>query len=58
MHERRNEYTGCPKKIVPFSKMFLWAPDVIFIPKVGNKSKFFSTLRRFNMGALRDTADI
>ena len=20
---------GCPKKIVPFSKIFLWAPDVI-----------------------------
>ena len=26
--------------------------------KLGNKSKFFSTLQRFNMGALRDTADI
>jgi hypothetical protein len=26
--------------------------------KVGNKSKFFSTLQRFNMDALRDTADI
>jgi len=55
-------YTGCPKKIVPFSKIFLWAPDVIlesFIyQKLGNKSKFFSTLQRFNMGALRDTADI
>jgi hypothetical protein len=23
------EYTGCPKKITPFSKIFLWAPDVI-----------------------------
>jgi hypothetical protein len=22
-------YTGCPKKIVPFSKIFLWAPDVM-----------------------------
>jgi len=37
--------TGCPKKIVPFSKIFLWAPDVIlesFIyQKLGNKSKFF-----------------
>ena len=54
--------TGCPKKIVPFSKIFLWAPDVIlesFIyQKLGNKSKFFPTLQRFNMGALRDTADI
>jgi len=26
--------------------------------KLGTKSKFFSTLQRFNMGALRDTADI
>ena len=26
--------------------------------KLGNKSKFFSTLQRFNMGALCDTADI
>ena len=26
--------------------------------KLGNKSKFFSTLQRFNMGALRDAADI
>jgi len=55
-------YTECPKKIVPFSKIFLWTPDVIlesFIyQKLGNKSKFFSTLQRFNMGALRDTADI
>jgi hypothetical protein len=25
--------TACLKKIVPFSKIFLWAPDVIFIPK-------------------------
>ena len=57
-----NTNTVCPKKIVPFSKIFLWAPDVIlesFIyQKLGNKSKFFSTLQRFNMGALRDTADI
>ena len=46
----------CPKKNVPFSKIFLWAPDVIlesFIyQKLGNKSKFFSTLQRFNMGRL------
>ena len=36
---------GCPKKTVPFSKVFLWAPDVIlesFIYQtLGNKSKFF-----------------
>ena len=35
----------CPKKIVPFSKIFLWAPDVVsesFIyQKLGNKSKIF-----------------
>ena len=44
----------CPKKIVPFSKIFLWASDLIlesFIyQKLGNKSKFFSTLQIFNMG--------
>ena len=63
-HTHTYENTECPKKIVPFSKIFLWAPDVIlelesFIyQKLGNKSKFFSTLQRFNMGALRDTADI
>ena len=42
---RVHDYTGCPKKVVPFSKIFLWAPDVIlesFIrQKLGNKSKFF-----------------
>jgi hypothetical protein len=39
------EVQGVRKKIVPFSKTFLWAPDVIlesFIYKqLGNKSKFF-----------------
>ena len=39
--------TECPKKIIPFSNIFLWDPDVIlelesFIyQKLGNKSKFF-----------------
>jgi len=54
---------GVRKRLYLFLKFFfLWAPDVIlesFIDqKLGNKSKFFSTLQRFNMGALRDTADI
>jgi hypothetical protein len=44
--KQREKYTGCPKKIVPFSKILLWAPrgGRIFYTvyqKLGNKSKFF-----------------
>src|SRR5215831_9212412 len=44
---------GVRKRLYLFQKFFfLWAPDVIlesFIDqKLGNKSKFFSTLQRFN----------
>ena len=28
-HSLWRECTGCPKTVVPFSKIFLWAPDVI-----------------------------
>ena len=46
----------CPKKIVPFSKIFLWAPDVIlesFIyQKLGNKSKFFFCLTKIQYGRI------
>jgi hypothetical protein len=31
-HDKHLLYTGCPKKIVPFSKIFLWAPVVWWAP--------------------------
>ena len=48
-------YTECPKKVVPFSKIFLWALDVILesflYQKLGNKSKFFFYLTKIQYGS-------
>ena len=44
-------YYRVSEKDCTFFKNFIYQ-------KLGNKSKFFSTLQRFNMGALRDTAHI
>ena len=38
--------TECPKKIAPFSKMFLWAPDVIL------ESFIYQTNRSINQSKL------